>query len=119
MNELVTQLGRVEAIFVEHPGLRRYFYEGAAAPTTKRSDDHDADLQSRLVTMAGLFADILDVAIDSTQTLEPTRRNHPDWEDFAKHLLAQSPILRDQLSRHPAWWPRLATLSGVTRAAER
>ena len=97
---------RVLAYFLEYPELRRYFYEAAEL-------DGDAlaigsPTHVRVLTLAELFADLLENFLDAVGTVEPAAGYRDDLMEYATFLHGKSPILRQMLSEHPTWFPKLA-----------
>lgn len=97
---------KVLAYFLEYPELRRYFYDGAEL-------DGDAlaigsPTRVRVLTLAEIFADLLENFLDATRTVEPAAGYRDDLMEYATFLLDKSPILRQTLSEHPTWFPNLA-----------
>jgi len=107
-------------VFVDHPELRRYFFENAELPEAAESE-RDDELRARVQTLTELLADTLERAIVSTGSVGAPDRDRDAWEDATDYQLSQSPALRTTISAHPTWWPsvtdRLRNLS-ATRSGD-
>jgi hypothetical protein len=96
-------LHRVHGYLIEYPYLRACFYDG--------DDGHqlDEDSRIRLMTIAEMFADVLDDGL-FTSKLHPATLSYEQWIDYALEILRQSPALRKCVSAHPFWWLELEPL---------
>jgi hypothetical protein len=117
-NDGMKALRSIYLIFVDHPELRRYFYDGAQLSKTGESEH--GELAARVMTIAEFLADTLERATQSTSSLGAPDRDRSAWEDSIAHYLSMSPSLRAVISTHPTWWPslndRLLRLTPATRS---
>lgn len=95
-------LREVHLLMIERPALRAYFYGGAPCP-------QDGRLHDEVVTVGELLADVMNQGI-VTHEANPGSRSAAPWEDYCRSTLASSPVLRELIARHPAWWPDLPDL---------
>jgi hypothetical protein len=95
--------------FVDDPGLRRFFYDGAPIPTENLQRD-------RVLALAEVLADVYESTLDALADIEAFARHERDWMNSARFLLSSSPALRLVVSSHP-WWPRLNRLAARSRCA--
>ncbi|MFI7578415.1 hypothetical protein [Micromonospora sp. NPDC049497] len=86
----------------EEPSLRPYLYERKACPTA-------GDKRARVLTVAEMFGDVLEVGLHSTTTIASTDAQE-DWLDYARFLLGHSPALVEVVGTHPKWYPALAAM---------
>ena len=97
--------------FIDYPELRQYFYESADVP-------EDSTARARVLAMTELIADALqstswlyqgkDVALLESVDLALDIR--PDWDDWTKFILTNSPALRSLAREHPLEYPFLARM---------
>jgi hypothetical protein len=101
--ELIRMLVPVHRVFIDYPELRQHFYNQSAAAPNERD-------QARLVEIAEMFADALQVAVETVDRLASYQRYTDAWKDSADTLLASSSTLRSVVRDHPSWWPGLDPL---------
>jgi hypothetical protein len=118
-DESVTGLRSIHLVLLDHPELRRYFYDGAELPKAAESEQ-DHELRDRVLLVAELLADALVRAINANRTLEVSEVERASWEDLINYFLTMSPAMRAQIEAQPMWWPslteRLLSLAPVTRS---
>jgi hypothetical protein len=94
-------------IFVEHPELRPYFYEGKVI---KRDDEE----YSQVMTVSEMFLDFIDSFHDDyvydLPGMDANGETRHFWEQYFKDLFASSPALRDFLSEKQKWYPKSSFL---------
>ncbi|MET8249807.1 hypothetical protein [Micromonospora sp. NPDC005197] len=86
----------------EEPSLRPYLYERKVCPP-------EGDERARVLTVAEMFGDVLEVGLHSTTTIASTDAQE-DWLDYSRFLLGHSPTLVEVVSTHPRWYPALAAM---------
>jgi hypothetical protein len=101
--ELSQLFAAVYAVFIQYPDLRAHFYgKATSAPTETES--------VRLHLIADQYADALEVVLDTTDKLAAYGWVSDEWNNYARYLIANSPILRSTIRDHPNWWAPLAEL---------
>lgn len=100
--DALTLLQSVWRIFVEHPELRAYFYDGLEPPDDPLED-------ARVRTVAEIMADCLHAGLEAGRRLDPY---DGDWTDFRREMLRSSPALRRCVSEDPGAWPAIAAELG-------
>ena len=98
-NELLHSILR---IFVDHPELRGYFYDGLAVPT-------DEATSGRVLTVAEMLADVFDTALLTTSLIDATD-SYESWRRGASYFMRQSPALAAIVNEHGEWFPNLTRL---------
>lgn len=97
---LTTMITQIDQVFIEHPGIRKYFEEG------KKPDADDAE-RARAVALT--FANTLDHVVAHLRLMKRDARL--SWEKYIAHLHEQSPVFADLLDRHgDDWWPYLRSM---------
>jgi len=89
-------------IFVDHPELRSYFYDGRSVPT-------DETTRGRVLTVAEMFADVFDTALLTTSLIDATD-SYESWRQGATYFMRQSPALAAIVNDHGEWFPNLTCL---------
>ncbi|WP_328939213.1 hypothetical protein OG288_36945 [Streptomyces tauricus] len=101
LDQTLGGLREVHFKMLEYPGMRSYFYE--ASPLPALGTDRD-----RVLTFAELMADVLDTGL---QAIERTpESDNQEWVSYCRFVMSHSPALRDMVTSHSDWWPRLAAL---------
>ena len=95
--DLSSLMLQIDAVFVQHPELRRFFYDGKAV-------SHDDEIYPRVVSLAEMILDLMDNA--ATQLSRRDKYLWPAWYANLRDLYAQSPCLREHLQQHAAWYSR-------------
>ena len=90
---LYAQSANVRAHLVTYPHLRKYFFEGAEI--SRGHDDYE-----RVVTIAELFLNTLEHIAVTTESFG--RSNRASLEQFVRHTLDRSPIMRQRLGENRA-----------------
>lgn len=90
------------AALADDPHLRPYFFDNRACAAG--SPD-----RARTEIMAEMLADILDYDLVAAK-LMPDAESPKEWHRWPRHMLLQSPILREVVQRHRDWWPGLSAL---------
>jgi hypothetical protein len=94
---LTTMMTQIDQVFIEHPGIRKYFEEGKKP---------NADDVERARAVALTFANTLDHVVAHLRLMKRDARL--SWEKYIAHLHEQSPVFADLLDRHgDDWWPYL------------
>jgi len=101
LRDSLTHLHSVIQIFVEHPELRPYFYGGVDAPA-------DIAQRAQVDTIAEMLADCMEASLEAGHTLDPFAPNLGDWQDYCRHVLDSSPVVRALVGEYPSWFPRVA-----------
>jgi len=92
------QLFTIDKVFVEYPGLQRYFYSGSYI-----SEGDPA--YERVVAISDLFLDFIDTILILEKKL-PEFYDPRRWEPFFIDLFSRSPVLCKHLSSNKRWFPQ-------------
>lgn len=106
----VTGLSSFYRVFVDYPGLRKYFYDGAPVP----SDQEELD---RVIPLAEMLADTIDSVLRTIYRFGE-QEDHSDWTTYTEYMLDRSPTLKSLVLEHPVWWPDIARLLQEDRPVE-
>ncbi|WP_149552993.1 hypothetical protein [Streptomyces marokkonensis] len=98
-------LREVHLLMLERPGSRAYFYAGKPLP--ERPGERDE--RDEITTIAELLADVLSSGLVVHEKVPDSTSAEP-WTEYSRHILAQSPVVRDLVRDHPGWWPPLVPL---------
>jgi hypothetical protein len=99
--ELLRMFADVHRVFIDHPNLRPHFLdESAVAPSAVE--------QIRLAVVTEMFADALQVGIESAERLEPYGVYAEAWRGYADTSVANSSMLRDFVRARPEPWAAIA-----------
>jgi hypothetical protein len=102
-NDMVLRsLREVHLLILERPGSRAYFYGGRPLPAGPEE-------REAILTIAELLADVLSSGVHVHRQL-PGSTSAGSWDDYCRLTLATSPVMRDLVREHPAWWPNLVGL---------
>lgn len=89
-NSVAEQWLGMDGIFIDHPELRKYIYDGAAAPTDQKEFDQANAVANKVL-------DFMDNAI----VIEVhTKRYQSDWDDYFEDVFSKSPMICDILKKH-------------------
>ncbi|MGH9197731.1 MAG: hypothetical protein ACRD1T_18560 [Acidimicrobiia bacterium] len=105
-------LNSVLLVLVQDPGLRPYFYAGRHPP-------HDVSVQQKIEGVADMLADVVEANLDVGHRLSSFAHNLPDWEDYGRFLLRNSPQVKSWVTEHPVWFPWLAQMTRETEIADK
>lgn len=83
-----------DQIFIEHPGLWAYFYDGRKVP--RRETEH-----ARVFAMARIIANLADGM--ASETIRGDFDQH--WNQYFRHTYDNSPSFRDFWEKHGHFWP--------------
>ena len=98
------QMSAIDNIFVEHPEVYPYFYEGKAIAT------NDPEY-NKVLTVAMAVTNFLEATLPR-DGVDPM----PWWETYMSDQFALSPIMCEYLERRNAWFdPRLVTIMRKAR----
>jgi hypothetical protein len=87
----------IDKVFIEHPDLRPYFYEG------KNIEQKEPDAKRYMVTStAELILDSMDSMLDTHNDSWPDE----GWRTRAEDVFRQSPVLRSRLEERRTWYCR-------------
>jgi hypothetical protein len=92
--------------FLEYPDLRRYFYDNAELAGDAAAAD--SPVRARVLTLAELFADTLQSAFFTIESIEAVASYRDNMLNYVTVFLRRSPVLRQTVSENPVWWPTLA-----------
>lgn len=94
----------IDRIFVEHPTLRKYFYDGADV------DDADEKTRPLVEAIAELMLDCFECIWDIRATYKAVDRG--SWGRYVLSMLSTSPVMREMLKERAGqdWYPALADL---------
>ena len=101
--ELLMMFRDVHRVFIDHPGLWPQFYDQTTEPPS-------AEDQVRLKIVAEMYADSLQVALESSIRVASYRRYADAWRTYTTTAVASSEALRKVPRDHPEAWPELAAL---------
>jgi hypothetical protein len=101
--ELIGMLGLVYDRFFEFPELRTHFYGLSTAELTVAES-------ARLEIIAEQIADVLQVALDTTEKLVAYGWVASEWRRYAVEAVASSEILRSTIRDRPGIWTPLEPL---------
>ncbi|HEX8148936.1 MAG TPA: hypothetical protein VF591_17260 [Pyrinomonadaceae bacterium] len=96
---LKTQQLELDRLFVEHPHLRKYFYDGARVPEDK--PDEYAQVAATAEYILDHFAAIM---LHTTAEGKPLASTI--WREYMKDSFVNSPALCSTLERHRRWYAR-------------
>jgi len=96
-------------LFVEHPDLRPYFYDGRDVP------DETDSLRQRVLAAAELHVDYLDTELLRRKLFAPSLKELPGFEPWIRGLLRTSPAMcrilhNDKQLGEEAWYGEIHTL---------
>jgi hypothetical protein len=89
-----------DRVFIEHPEMRKYFYDGYPPPT-------DPLELARALAIAELLADFMDHVAEHIDELEDSA-----WEEWKAYFgeFRQSQVFKSFMDQNPTWYsPRLRT----------
>ena len=92
------QLFTIDKVFVEYPGLQRYFYSGSYI-----SEGDPA--YERVVAIADLFLDFIDTVLILEKKL-PEFYDPKRWKPFITDLFTSSPVLCRHLRLNESWYTK-------------
>jgi hypothetical protein len=93
------RLHHIESLIAAEPWLYGHFYGSAPLPD-------DEDQRARVLTIAGMFADVVDYGLVIAET-NPDIKFYAGWRDFALSLRRTSPAMVHMVGEHPMWWAAL------------
>ncbi|MER7576091.1 hypothetical protein [Streptomyces sp. NPDC126514] len=93
------RLHHIEGLIAAEPWLYGHFYGGASLPD-------DENQRARVLTIAGMFADVVDYGLVITET-NPDIKFYAGWRDFALSLRRTSPAMVHLVGERSAWWAAL------------
>jgi hypothetical protein len=95
---MTTLILTVDQMFVEHPGMRKYFHDNVAPP--KQSKELE---RARAIALA--MANTLDHVVGHFKPM--TGRTEQAWRIYISEVHSTSPVFRALLAEHRGWWPAL------------
>jgi hypothetical protein len=96
----ITQLStRISDVFIQYPELRSRFFDELPNPSSAT--------EARLMTVADQYADVLQVALDTTARLGPYGWETEDIRAWAASMVESSTHLRSIIRDNPGLWPPL------------
>lgn len=101
--ELLLMFRDVHRVFIDHPGLWPQFYDQVAEPP-------NAEDEVRLRVVAEMYADALQVALETVNRLASYERYADAWRAYISSMLSSSQVLRRVPREHPEGWPELAAM---------
>jgi hypothetical protein len=104
--ETLNSLRAVQHYLVEDPTLIPHF-----APERSKLPLDAAD-PGKVQMVAGMYADVLNIGLNNLSVVHTARRESA-WVDYCRHLLANSPAIRDEVSGKPWGYPRLSALAAL------
>ena len=112
-SEIYGKVDRIQYHFLDHPDLRKYFYDGAKLPEASTQLEVST-LRERVLTFAELFADAIERGLDTYKSVDPASDFRSPMEFYTRDILATSPTLRRLVQDHPGWWPNVESWTGET-----
>jgi hypothetical protein len=94
------RLHAAQTFLIENPSLRQYFYSGVTPP------DPSTDTGARVHLAAEMVADAADYGLMALE-IAPPLAGYEGWRDYAQFLANNSPVVRQVVADHPAWYVRL------------
>jgi hypothetical protein len=98
-SQQASSMREIYAIFIDHPELRPYFYDGKPCPARETR-------RARVLAVAEMFADAIEGNLITSQLISISE-SHEDWITYCRHMVATSPALAGLVEDHPEWWPRI------------
>lgn len=90
-----TQLAEIDNLFIDHPDLRPYFFEGAPWPSEEKPEN--LTLRRKLTSVAEKKLDFIDFWFMSARHLDLQRSDMVSWRNYFLGSFQNSPILCDVL----------------------
>ncbi|MFL6239599.1 MAG: hypothetical protein ACJ735_08955 [Actinomycetes bacterium] len=103
-SETTDRLHRITEIFLTKPHLRAYFYEGKLPPPD-RHEDH-----AIVLVVAERLADCVEGSLQLGHDIPGADEALQGWFFYTNSLYRDSPALRQWISEHRDWYPRLTEL---------
>jgi hypothetical protein len=99
----ITQLStKISDVFIQYPELRSRFFDDLPSPSSPT--------EARLLTVADQYADVLQIALDTTTRLGPHGWETEDIRAWAASMVESSTHLRAIIRDNPGLWPPLEPL---------
>jgi hypothetical protein len=96
----ITELStRITGVFLRHPELRAEFFDRLPEPSSST--------EARLMTVADQYADVLQVALETIDRLEPYGWPTEDITAWAASMVETSTPFRSIIRENPGLWPPL------------
>ncbi len=96
---LTTLIVAIDQMFIEHPGMWRYFNENVPLP------EEDTTERERANAIALAMANTLDHIVEHLTHMKC--RTRYSWCAYIEEVYEKSPVFRDLLDEHRTWWPGL------------
>ncbi|HEU0316965.1 MAG TPA: hypothetical protein VFR49_06525 [Solirubrobacteraceae bacterium] len=96
---------QVDRMFVDHPRLRPYFYDGAPVPTGSRQPDE----RNRVLAAAEFLLDVLECVWDHEDEYDAQDRRA--WAEWIHDTFASAPACRELYLDKRDWYPSLTKLA--------
>lgn len=98
----------IQRLFVDHPELWPYFFYGREA-----TPDIDAETATRLEVVGLMTLDYFDmIEMIYREELRMNEKDVAGTHDYMRHVIDQSPVLRNVFERHRSWYPKLQPFFG-------
>ncbi|GAA4561249.1 hypothetical protein GCM10023193_23680 [Planotetraspora kaengkrachanensis] len=104
-SQQVSSMREIYAVFIDHPELRPYFYDGKPCPGRESR-------RARVLAVAEMFADAMEGNLITSRLIAKSE-SHDDWIAYCCEMVANSPALAGLIRDHPEWWPR--TVEALSR----
>ena len=98
---------QLDQVFIEHPELRPFFYEGRPLPDPGSEGD---TLRHRVLAAAEYALDIFECIWDHRDTYDD--KDKESWRAWIGDMLASSPTCSDLYTTNRDWYPALEDLAG-------
>jgi hypothetical protein len=117
--------GKADELFLSHPALRPYFYDGWPAPdnifappppAARPQSEADMD-RSRLLAAAEYYLDLLEGIWDNVEPLHDDDK--ASWREWIHDMFETGPILVSYIEHYPTWYPTLTGLLEVEKPGDR
>lgn len=105
---------QLDQVFIEHPELRPFFYEGQPPLDSGSGDDN---LRYRVLAAAEYALDIFECIWDHRDTYDEADKE--SWRTWISDMLGASPVCSDLFLENRDWYPALKALVAEERGAPR
>jgi hypothetical protein len=96
---LTTLITEVDQVFIDRPGLWKYFND--CEPTPEPGDEDGERARAVAITMAN----VLDHIVEHRRKIK--RETRKSWLRYIAEVYEKSPVFREVLADHSTWWPGL------------
>lgn len=104
---------QIDAVFIEHPLLRPYFYDDLEAPALTE----DPETHHRILAVAEFVLDCVECIWDHRESFADDDREA--WKDWIHEVFLGAPSVRACYTENVRWYPALHELAAEAPNAER